>query len=174
MRNFLHKLHSSIPTQIVKGQRRGIVSMSNFIYTLLIFPCIFWAISSKINFNSLIPNVWEDRNCVDSHKIMRRIAINFIRWIQQVVSFTGQSKNSFVCFYNEGPVKFYWQIHLTGVDFNWMLPLLIVSFLNFKRFNREFQQHQEFWVISADFHPKSANHHTFCFEQIEISWSLKK
>lgn len=128
MRNLLHKLHLSIPTQIVKGQRRGIVSMSNFIYTLLIFPCIFWAISSKINFNSLIPNVWEDRNCVDSHKIMRRIAINFIRWIQQVVSFTGQSKNSFVCFYNEGPVKFYWQIHLTGVDFNWMLPLLIVSF----------------------------------------------
>lgn len=128
MRNFLHKLHSSIPTQIVKGQRRGIVSMSNFIYTLLIFPCIFWAISSKINFNSLIPNVWEDRNCVDSHKIMRRISINFIRWIQQVVSFTGQSKNSLGCFYNEGPVKFYWQIHLTGVDFNWMLPLLIVSF----------------------------------------------
>lgn len=128
MRNLLHKLHLLIPTQIVKGQRRGIVSMSNFIYTLLIFPCIFWAISSKINFNSLIPNVWEDRNCVDSHKIMRRIAINFIRWIQQVVSFTGQSKNLFVCFYNEGPVKFYWQIHLTGVDFNWMLPLLIVSF----------------------------------------------
>lgn len=128
MRNLLHKLHLSIPTQIVKGQRRGIVSMSNFIYTLLIFPCIFCAISSKINFNSLIPNVWEDRNCVDSHKIMRRIAINFIRWIQQVVSFTGQSKNSLGCFYNEGPVKFYWQIHLTGVDFNWMLPLLIVSF----------------------------------------------